>query len=807
MTVTLLISKLAPKSSLLLAIQKRMFSVGAVSGVKINIKRKGGRPSEKQIATKLVRFRDAGDHFSAAGLLERCITEKTASEIHFNIVISMERSFEKGMVWFHRMVSPPMGISPSIWTINSLQKAARGDGDGSWRAFQMARENSLVPNTVTVSQLVDTLCRSGMREKIKMVLRDETEVPNLKSWTQILKLFAGKHDWGFLPYIKKIPLNSLDVWFANEVLKACSEYIRGHVESEGWGTGIDYQTSLLETVGNQGFKNLACLVGFTNPQEQNVHQIVDFMTERRVIPNSYTAQALLGLSGDFRWISFVDNVAKMVEGWIDPDSRNLMRLDEHVCIAKMNAIAKCGRPDRVEEVLLQMQKDGIKTSTTPYNVVMRAWGNIRAIDRVHSVLKMMPMAPDLWTYSEVLNLLSRAGEAEWCARTLEDMNKNGVKPDAVCYTCVIQAFGFKADVRSARAVYEQAISVLEPCQRLASVNSSKYQARFYPNKAVADDGIHAAMLSIYAQTGLYQEALELGRTLMHPGPFVRSTLITCASQMGNFDLARQFAGDLSDPVCAHSLMEAARVLRPDFGRNVLNAFPGKPTLALYCSYMGVCMETGDLTEASRVLDDLRRNGVIPNQKLCHSFVQICCAAEPSAGWEGLMRLLDWVAFSKKFALGDDTYALALNLAERIGHEAIIRVEALARSTTRTPAMVVYFTEDGRRVEVQNKWCAKVERFVRQIPGFNHDFSALPFLSKADITNRQQQSSLVSHAEKRALYELRDSSRPYIEVNITMCKDCHRFFECASGFMRKELFCKDFRRLHVFRNGRCVSCPT
>jgi hypothetical protein len=95
-------------------LQKQLCTKAAFSALKGRMQGRRKRLSEKQIASKLVRFRDAGNLSAAESLLERCIAETTAAEIHFNILISMERSFQKGMVWFNRMVSPPVNISPSI---------------------------------------------------------------------------------------------------------------------------------------------------------------------------------------------------------------------------------------------------------------------------------------------------------------------------------------------------------------------------------------------------------------------------------------------------------------------------------------------------------------------------------------------------------------------------------------------------------------------------------------------------------------------------------------------------------------------
>ena len=125
--------------------------------------------------------------------------------------------------------------------------------------------------------------------------------------------------------------------------------------------------------------------------------------------------------------------------------------------------------------------------------------------------------------------------------------------------------------------------------------------------------------------------------------------------------------------------------------------------------------------------------------------------------------------------------------------------------------------------------------LREKGGFEHDFSALPFLFNAenDSVEKQQdmktrrrtqraqptsvvnkwgqrvskEDSLAFYCEKKALAALWecDASEPAIEVNFKMCNDCHTAFKVASRlWVGRSIRVNDGSRHHVFCNGVC-SC--
>ena len=115
-----------------------------------------------------------------------------------------------------------------------------------------------------------------------------------------------------------------------------------------------------------------------------------------------------------------------------------------------------------------------------------------------------------------------------------------------------------------------------------------------------------------------------------------------------------------------------------------------------------------------------------------------------------------------------------------------------------------YSEEEKEKETENKDILKITD--KLIQSCNHfvDINIIP-----ETPNNRANLSLSYHAEKKALAHLLMNVKTKnfrIDVNLRMCKDCHKLFCLASKIHQVTIECNDPNKRHIFTNGEC-SCKS
>merc|ERR1711924_543783 len=109
--------------------------------------------------------------------------------------------------------------------------------------------------------------------------------------------------------------------------------------------------------------------------------------------------------------------------------------------------------------------------------------------------------------------------------------------------------------------------------------------------------------------------------------------------------------------------------------------------------------------------------------------------------------------------------------------------------------------DGGDWEGGKLWIA-----MRQQSAYMPQLHALPWAFAQKNTCKQQEDSLMLHAEKKALAGLLACSVPELNVAIEFnaCIDCHEFFKEVSLLLSDMIQLRQPKMVHTFADG-CCSC--
>lgn len=246
---------------------------------------------------------------------------------------------------------------------------------------------------------------------------------------------------------------------------------------------------------------------------------------------------------------------------------------------------------------------------TPNAQVFGAWmavldrqGDVAGVRRVFDDMKHRQVPPDVIVYNRAIAACVAAGETDEASRLLCQMQAQGVTPDSLSFSPLITAHLKAGDLRTACSL----ASTME-AQRL-SVPLSVHRALFHACSEQGNAWQAQQQLSMLKRSGL------------SPDADILESLVRTFTRVGRIDEALSHFKYITRQVRPHTHSYAvlvaalARRNRLDEARTLIEQLQARGerlTPAMRCALIQFHTQTGDMTTARQVWNDMKREGLAP----------------------------------------------------------------------------------------------------------------------------------------------------------------------------------------------------
>ncbi|KAB1199476.1 hypothetical protein CJ030_MR0G022769 [Morella rubra] len=118
--------------------------------------------------------------------------------------------------------------------------------------------------------------------------------------------------------------------------------------------------------------------------------------------------------------------------------------------------------DKVQDLLSDMEAQGIQPNTVTYNTLIDAYGKARRFAEMESILMEMlherGAEPDVWTMNSTLRAFGSSGQIEIMEKCYEKFQTAGLQPDIRTFNILLDSYGKAGD-------YDKMSSVMEYMQK------------------------------------------------------------------------------------------------------------------------------------------------------------------------------------------------------------------------------------------------------------------------------------------------------------------------------------------------------
>ncbi|KAH0649725.1 pentatricopeptide repeat-containing protein At4g30825, chloroplastic [Solanum tuberosum] len=199
-------------------------------------------------------------------------------------------------------------------------------------------------------------------------------------------------------------------------------------------------------------------------------RLFDEMLKRGFLPNTVTFNVMLDVYGKSRLFKRAREVFSMAKkcGLADVISYNTLiaaygrskdfknmsstvkkmhfngfsvSLEAYNCM--LDAYGKEGQMEKFRNVLERLKESGHSSDHYTYNIMINIYGELGWIEEVSNVLAELKesgsIGPDLCSYNTLIKAYGIAGMVERAVDLVKEMRKNGIEPDRITYTNLINA--------------------------------------------------------------------------------------------------------------------------------------------------------------------------------------------------------------------------------------------------------------------------------------------------------------------------------------------------------------------------------
>ncbi|KAJ0090780.1 hypothetical protein Patl1_12593 [Pistacia atlantica] len=262
------------------------------------------------------------------------------------------------------------------------------------------------------------------------------------------------------------------------------------------------------------------------------------MRETGIILNAYSYNGLIHLilqSGFFREALVV--YRRMVSEGIKPSLKTYSAL--MVASGKRRDIetfSYCGDMDAVKEFWSQMEADGYAPDVVTFTILVDALCKAGDVDKAFGMLDAMKkegVLPNLHTYNTLISGLLRLHRLEEALELFSNMEPLGVRPTAYTYILFIDYYGKSADPGKALETFEKMKSrgivpnivacnaSLYGLAEAGRLGEAKTMFNWLKHSGLAPDSVtYNMMMKCYSKVGQVDEAIKLTEWVRHGKCFV-----------------------------------------------------------------------------------------------------------------------------------------------------------------------------------------------------------------------------------------------------------------------------------------------
>lgn len=466
----------------------------------------------------------------------------------------------------------------------------------------------------------------------------------------------------------------------------------------------------------------------------------------------------------------------------------------------------------VKEVHRHIRDAGLESDLRVGNALVHMYAKTGCIDDAQRVFDRMGFKQrDVITWTAMIGGLAQHGRGQEAYHLFLAMEKEGLKPNAITYTSILNASASAGAVEWVKEVHRHAREAgLESDLRVGSALIHMYaksgcidDAHLLFNRMEKRDVVTwTAMIGGLAQHGCGQEALELFRRMnaegMQPSETTFVAVLSACSHAGLVEEGRRLFSAMSTQEygitpnvvhcnCMVDLLGRAGHLEE--AKRFIDIMPVEPDEATWGALLGACrtfanVELGELAARERVK-------LLP--KDASTYVLLSNIYATAGKWEEVLAVR--------------TQMQERGIRKQPGRSWIV-------VDNKVHEFVVGDTAHPQAGEIY----AELNRLTEEIKAVGYVPDTRVVLKKNMIDSEEDKElALCSHSEKLAIVygllqgqgvnssRLGEPDRPiFVYKNLRVCADCHAATKFISKVTRRDIVVRDANRFHHFKAGSC-SC--
>ncbi|XP_057859605.2 pentatricopeptide repeat-containing protein At1g09410, mitochondrial [Cryptomeria japonica] len=635
-------------------------------------------------------------------------------------------------------------------------------------------ENGFSLDLFLGTKLVVMYAKCGSLEEARKVF-DEMHKRTAVSWTAMIAGYAKGKSQEALELFNEMQRTGVvpDKFTFASVLPACArlgslEYgkkVHREIKSRGFEDNLFVGSGLVDMYVKCGSVKDARIV-FNKMSERNVvswtamvagyaqngqvvmaRKLFDKMPERNVV--SWNA-----MLGGYAEHGMVDEAEKLFEQMAERNTASWNGM--------ISAYLGSGNVEKALEFFEKMPDRDIITWNTMISAFTQNWCFIEALD-IYKQMKQAGVKPNSTTFSSVLPACANSAAIEQGKEIHIDVRRSGLEPSVFVGSALVDMHAKCGRIEDARKVFEK-----------------------MPDRNVV---LWTAMIGGYALNGCGKEALQIFKAMRESG--TKPNHIT-------------FAGVLA--ACCHAgLVDEGREYFDSMSRdhNIT------PELRHFCHMVDLLGRAGRLNEANEFI---KKMPVQPDADIWVSLLRACIVHNKiKLGKHVAERLLknDPNNFSH-YVMISNMYAAAGRMVEKEKVRELMRENQVKKMPGRSwieinKKLHSFCTGDKIQSEMP-EILSEAQQPSGQIKEVGYELKTNSVVHDDD--DKGGKDILYHHSAKLAIaYGLLNTPRGMpirIAKNVRVCDDCHSATKIISKIFERQIFVRDAKRVHYFKDGQC-SC--
>jgi len=351
-----------------------------------------------------------------------------------------------------------------------------------------------------------------------------------------------------------------------------------------------------------------------------------------------------------------------------------------------------GNCEEAMQLLKEMQNEGLQPEATTYNLILRGFakkGNVHGAERLLMQMESAGVQGTICSYNTVLDACSKAGNAEACEKWLSRMLRHGpqvnvisfattiyawakrgdeakarcwfdrmteanIEPDTVCYNSMIHACSITGNPEMAEQWMQEMqdrrivptvmtfTTLIDGCAKAGDLS----RAEKWFNE-MQEHGIEPNLFTYCAMIDGCAKAANLARAEfwhdrmvekgLRPNMHIISAIINACAKECDVDAAEKWLSRLEqegscDVVAYTSVIDACgKAGDPERALKIFQRMEAsglKPHIVAYSALAKPFAYKGDWQKVEGFAEDMRRNGIMPNEYFLYAQLVAYASARP-----------------------------------------------------------------------------------------------------------------------------------------------------------------------------------